>query len=141
MNILILDDDENRHRGFIGAFRGSAHKLTHAWTSQEANSRLHGCSGEPRFDVVFLDHDLGEFGEHSLGTGLHVAREVAALPKDRAPTLVVVHSHNPDGAHAMMRVLAHTDIPTERMPYCDHLLNQCRIMAAGPDTLPTEAET
>ena len=139
MRILILDDDENRHRAFIGALRG--HSLTHAWTSQEANHHLHDPAHDG-FDVVFLDHDLGEFGEHSAGTGLHVAHEVAGLSEDRRPTLTVVHSHNPDGAAEMMRVLYRAGLNAQREPFCEHLLTRLsrafgKALSAGQPGGPT----
>lgn len=120
LQILILDDDPARHAGFRAAL--SAHALTHAWTSTEATSRLHGYSNEPRFDAVLLDHDLGEFGEESLGTGLDVAREVALASPDRMPTIVVIHSVNPIGALKMQWAVEGRVPKLLRLAYGDDLL-------------------
>lgn len=120
LSILILDDDPARHAGFRKAL--AAHSLTHAWTSTEATSRLHGYSGEPRFDVVMLDHDLGEHGEESLGTGLDVAREVALASADRMPTVVVIHSVNPIGALKMQWAVEGKAPKLLRLPYSEQLL-------------------
>lgn len=124
LRILILDDDEARHAMLREHLRG--HDLTHAWNSTEATSRVHGYSGESPYDVVMLDHDLGEFDEPSLGTGLHVAREVALVSVARRPRLAIVHSHNPDGAAQMMAVLSDAGITAHREPFCESL---CRRLA------------
>ena len=124
LNILILDDDEARHRTFIAHLKQD-HTLTHAWSSQEANSRLGRFSGESTYDVVFLDHDLGEFDEPSLGTGLHVAETMATMPLEHRPSLVVVHSHNPDGAKRMTVVLAAAGVNVVRESFSEKFVKRC----------------
>lgn len=104
MRVLFLDDDRERHR----IFRQNAigHDLVQAWSYEDALAALAG----ERFDQVFLDHDLSDqaaMGTPGPGekTGLDAAVLLAALPDDRRPQLVVIHSYNPAGAQRMAFVL------------------------------------
>lgn len=58
MNILILDDDPNRHEGFIQILNG--HNLFHVWTYRQAIKAFRN----EKFDMACLDHDLGEHSIH-----------------------------------------------------------------------------
>lgn len=107
MRFLVLDDEQYRHDEFERRFRG--HDVVHARTVAEAIGAL---SGE-RFDQVCLDHDLGD--DH--GTGQDVADHIAAMPRDRSPRTVVVHSFNPPGARRMLATLKETGIPAWYRPF------------------------
>lgn len=55
MNILVLDDNVERHEWFKKTLQG--HNVTHTWTATQAIKAMH----KQKFDTVFLDHDLGDF--------------------------------------------------------------------------------
>lgn len=106
MRILVLDDDDMRHATFAGRFRG--HEIVHARTVAEAKAALRG----PRFDLVHLDHDLGDLtSETHFGglpreaNGLDVADFIARIPLEWQPRSVVIHSWNFDAARRMAVVL------------------------------------
>lgn len=108
MKILFLDDDPDRHTRVAAAL--AKHTLTPVCKATEAFKALQG----DKFDIVFLDHDLGDFevpettfagyGRVSL-SGADVAIAVADLPKEKHPDLVVIHSANPDGAKSIASLL------------------------------------
>jgi CheY-like chemotaxis protein len=56
MKILILDDQPERHEGFLVILRD--HQLVHAWTYTQAVSAFK----TQDFDMACLDHDLGDLG-------------------------------------------------------------------------------
>lgn len=127
MKILILDDDDARHRRFQQWFAG--YDVTHAFTMDQFRRAL---EGESPFDYIFLDHDLNDHHYRSTAsvdgdriegfvgpctwelTGLDAADDVCALPFEKFPGHVVVHSWNPDGARKMVDVLRSTGVPTTR---------------------------
>lgn len=96
MIVLLLEDDPNRIKAFKQRFldKGWSYDVCH--TAQRCLELL----DEKRYDIVFLDHDLGDeqmvSTDHS-NTGSHVARN---WPKDLS-TLVIIHSFNPVGAEYM----------------------------------------
>lgn len=108
MRILILDDDENRHGTFAHWFID--HYVCHAYTFDEfVNAILN-----ETWDIVFLDHDLNDYGKTSIGdkgygqvemTGLDAASQMARIPQEKRPFQVVVHSWNPPGAANMVDLL------------------------------------
>jgi len=100
--LLFLDDDAHR-RFFV---KSNVPYADMAATAQEAIAKLKTCV----YDVVSLDHDLGEktMVQSGHGTGYEVAEFIAALP--RKPLggwpRVVLHSFNPVGVKNMAHVLA-----------------------------------
>lgn len=111
MRVLFLDDDPDRHATFARNAAGC--ELVQVWTYAQLVDALAG----PRFDQVFLDHDLYDFVggvPAALGTqmpadaktGLDAAVYVATLPEDRRPAAVYIHSWNPHGAWSMHQVLS-----------------------------------
>lgn len=120
MKILILDDDDARHRRFGQWFAG--YDVTHTFTYQQFIREF--ASG--KFDYTFLDHDLNDCqyksvyhidGDNIEGytgpcikefTGKDAARFVAENAPERAGH-VVIHSWNPIGAQEMAVILK--DIP------------------------------
>ena len=119
MKILILDDDDMRHRRFAQWFAG--YDCTHCFTYDQFAKAF----GTGKFDYTFLDHDLNDNqyrsvkeidGDNIPGyigpctkelTGQDAARLVAGDP-ERAGH-VVIHSWNPYGAREMEKTLR--DIP------------------------------
>lgn len=100
-DILILDDDMGRHHAFARTLIGNA--VVHVCTAKEAIQAM----SQRRFDIVFLDHDLGggSVPESSgPGTGYEVACWVRDNP-ERQPQTIIVHSFNPVGARNMLNVL------------------------------------
>lgn len=100
MNILILDDDPQRHKVFDKIFDG--HNKNHVFTAQCAIN----CLKKERFDLVCLDHDLGEFDNDKLiedpGTGMDVAEFINLhMSHDKLPTQVLIHSWNGPAAKRM----------------------------------------
>lgn len=108
MRILILDDDENRHGKFAHWFAG--YDVHHVYTIAQFEEKL----GTGKFDAIFLDHDLNDYGKTSVVpgaygpvelTGFDAAKMVSNLPDDCRPDQVVVHSWNPAGASMMVELL------------------------------------
>ena len=111
MRIFLLEDSPYR----IAVFKQKAigHVLDIAKTVEEAKIFL----SLSRYDLMFLDHDLGGevFVESGPGTGYEVAQYLAAelnvtsnsdSPlRHNASTPIVVHSCNPGGAKAIKDIL------------------------------------
>ena len=96
MKILILEDNEERHKKFLEALK--SHEVVIVETSQEAIKYLK----EEKWDVAFLDHDLG--GQANVSSGPGTGYEVAVWLSenvDRMPTQVYIHSMNPVGSQKM----------------------------------------
>lgn len=101
MKILILDDDDFRHQVFAENLTG--HSVTHTRNSAEFFNAL----GKEQFDIVFLDHDLGDivFDPYKREiTGTHVAQGMVDK-LDKIPKCVI-HSWNPSGAQRMRSILS-----------------------------------
>jgi len=100
MNIFILEDDVTRMQYFYKIFE----KDNVTW-AKDAPEGLEAISNK-KFDIIFLDHDLG--GEQMVSsshrnTGYTVAKEIHnSINKD---TRVVIHSFNPIGAANMAACL------------------------------------
>lgn len=65
MRVLILDDDDERHQYFAEIYGGQ--EVVHVRKYSEALSAL---DSQRPFDVIQLDHDLGDFGPAEYGDGL-----------------------------------------------------------------------
>jgi CheY-like chemotaxis protein len=106
--ILVLDDEPARHVGFLRRLRD--HTVVSVGNYKEAAQALR--AGSP-FDVLFLDHDLGE-----RRNGADVVRFlVREIPREQWPKMVVIHSWNPFGAMRMRNLLVDAGIPTCVEPY------------------------
>lgn len=104
MRILFLDDNAERHVRFRHNSIGM--DVVHVYSHEEAVQALAG----DRFDQIFLDHDLSVAAACGVApadekTGYDTALAVAALPPDRLPDLVVIHSWNDPGSARMLTVL------------------------------------
>lgn len=109
MRVLVLDDDEIRHKVFAAKFKGV--QVTHAYNVEDAVNAL---NRDEVFDLVHLDHDLEDF--HYIPykvemTGMDVARFISRMDKDKQPKRVVVHSWNTAAAPRMVNVLRDAGIP------------------------------
>lgn len=105
MKILILDDDEMRHKHFKKEL--CFHDLTHVYTSKECIQKL----SEETFDCVFLDHDLG--GQQMVESGENTGYEVCLWLRDnpdKRPKQIIIHTMNPVGRQNMLNVLPESDI-------------------------------
>lgn len=122
LKILILDDDDIRHRNFHRMFEG--HDIFHAYGYIEFQELL---AQESPFDIIQLDHDLGicRTGDGYAGmygnkeyTGQDAARDVAALSSEKRPTKECnVHSWNGYGGNAMRETLRSAGIKCTFDPY------------------------
>ena len=123
MNILIVDDQPERHEGFIKILQG--HQLTHAWTYSQAIDAMR----DNTFDMICLDHDLGdlhfgqkcvqveslnfklsytpdyyEAGMYQSGRTYYDGRDICTWIVDHCknlPKKILIHSWNLDGACEM----------------------------------------
>ena len=96
MNILILEDNPERIKIFQKNLMDETIVVEHTEYACVANCLLE----DKKWDVLFLDHDLG--GEAYVSTdnentGSGVARYLANHP-DRKPPLIIIHSMNANGA-------------------------------------------
>lgn len=118
MKILIVEDDESRIKKFKQELVG--HDVTIVTTSAEAIEYLAANAGEEssKFDLMFLDHDLG--GEQmvesngSTDTGWKVANFLLKQPIVMCPAHVIIHSMNPAGADNIRSILHHAVC----IPFC-----------------------
>jgi CheY-like chemotaxis protein len=100
MRILFLDDSEDRRKIVRDFFQPKQfYEFYEASNSKQALELLESKSP---FDMVFLDHDLGEDDEND---GYFVAKYISQMPEDLLPDKVVVHSYNTAGAKRMVEVL------------------------------------
>ena len=97
MKILFLDDDEARHEMFGELIHGR-HEIKKVYTADECIKQLK----IGKWDMLFLDHDLGGkvFVESGTGTGYEVACYLEEFPKEQVDR-TYIHSFNPTGAHKM----------------------------------------
>jgi CheY-like chemotaxis protein len=110
--ILFLDDNPARQR-WAARELGIGNRLTPAVTAEDAIGYLWSTTAEglgieanPPFDLVHLDHDLGDetFVDSSRpDCGMEVVRWIVA----NRPTIgrIVVHTMNTPAGHAMVRAL------------------------------------
>ena len=100
MRILVLDNDTSRLKDFCEKLIG--HSVTTTMTATQTIQAL----TDNDFDVVSLDHDLGDqvMVDSGPGTGWEVAKWLSLNP-DRRPQIVLIHSFNNKGAAAMQRLL------------------------------------
>lgn len=118
MSILVLDDASERLVQFTEKF-AMVDTLILTTTAEDCIDQLK----LQRFHTVCLDHDLGGkvMVNSGPGTGYEVTEWIAnncggPLARYQAPSLVVVHSFNPDGAKNMVTTLTKAHIKTVRAP-------------------------
>lgn len=116
LNILILEDDPRRVEVFESKL-GDKHKLTCVDTAQAAIELLE----KEKYDVVFLDHDLG--GEtfvdpHDPNTGSEVVRWMVT-PDNLCHIkgqVIIIHSMNFPAAQSMKASLEDARFSVEHSP-------------------------
>ncbi len=107
MKILFLDDSQTRHDEFARIYSG--HEIVHAYSARQV---LEALSREP-FDLVSLDHDLGD--RDVVGDGLGVSAWIAQF--EWPDTEFVVHSVNPVGGRAMVQTLERAGLRVRFAPF------------------------
>lgn len=121
MRILVLDDSLARQEIFKKRLAG--HELTHVTTRDEAIKAL---NEQPRFDLAYLDHSLGETEgplnpgllPHELPTGMHVVDHITkTLPAEKRPKTCIVHSMDYDPSKEMVARLRDVGIEADRQPF------------------------
>jgi len=108
LRILILDDDRERHDWFDRHYAGHA-----VWHVYDVERMRRTMSKEMRFDIVQLDHDLGE-SENGLRAAQFIARDLEAR---KHPLSCVVHSWNPAGAMRMVAELRDAGLTVMAHPF------------------------
>lgn len=106
-DIIVLDDDQRRHDVFDVWLEG--HGVTHVYSAAGAAKAML----RSKFDVAFLDHDLGE----GATTGSRLAEWMMKMPDDHRPSLVVIHSLNPVGASNMYSLLQRAGFNVQMIPF------------------------
>lgn len=97
LRVLFLDDDSIRHEMFMMNHTQPGVEITQSWTAKAAIECL---SDMPKFEFVFLDHDLADWHykgqKYELpGTGMDVVDFMCkSLEKNKWPDAVIVHSWN-----------------------------------------------
>ena len=93
--VLVVDDDQTRldslRQTYVELFSGDV-EITTCETAEAASAALLHTSP---FDVVSLDHDLGDFLHRPERTGMDVVRTIVALEADHRPRHAVIHSWSP----------------------------------------------
>ena len=115
IRVMLLDDDERRHRWFKKRFAGD--ELDVAVDVAEAKELL----AEYAYDAIFLDHDLlphhYESNDHGdeANTGFAVAEFLNERPDLQRAATIIVHTRNADAAIPMVTTLRETGRNVE---YC-----------------------
>lgn len=111
INILILEDDEDRIKQFkerfFSLFNGKDKNLIisvieYARTAKEAIEFLKKTT---HYDIIFLDHDLGNrvfVSSDDENTGSEVVRYLVENANHYTNTKFIIHSFNPLGAKNML---------------------------------------
>jgi len=113
INILVLEDDDTRITHFRERFFSLFHsgnlegtgkymsEVCYAKTAQEAIEFLKEIA---HFDIIFLDHDLGQrtfVSPDDENTGSEVVRYLVEHSNEYSNTRFIIHSFNPIGAESM----------------------------------------
>ena len=115
--VLVLDDSPDRRDAFASALAGCQVRLVS--TSKAARIAL---IDEEPFDLVCLDHDLGERGVVHLGDGMEVAQFIAQDMRDKIPRWVLVHSSNIPAAERMVLCMDDAGVGVLRASYSSKML-------------------
>ena len=114
LKVLFLDDKPVRHELFTTWCHGADH--CYGYADCVKLLRL------GKYDVVSLDHDLGEEDElcipgitNKYPTGTDVAKFIAKLVQK--PNMAILHTYNAMGAISMASILNAAGIKTMRVPF------------------------
>jgi CheY-like chemotaxis protein len=105
ISVLLLDDDDRRHRWFRKRFEGD--ELDIAESVVEAKELL----ADNTYDAIFLDHDLlphhYESNDHDdfANTGYAVAEFLNDRAELQRAATIIVHTRNADAAIPMVQKL------------------------------------
>jgi coenzyme F420-reducing hydrogenase alpha subunit len=94
MKVLFLDDMQERHDLVDQSIPANA-EVTHVYTAQQAIDSIK--FNNSRWDVVCLDHDLGQghgLSDNEAPTGMEVVDYLLDLTEEKRPAIVVVHTWN-----------------------------------------------
>ena len=115
IKILVIEDDELRIQSFKERFfslfntdnpKGLIGEVNYVKTSNEA---IHILKENIQFDIIFLDHDLGNrqmVSSEDENTGSEVVRYIVEHSNNFQHTLFIIHSFNPVGADYMLYELS-----------------------------------
>tara|TARA_R110000803_G_scaffold169444_2_gene232460 strand:+ start:2894 stop:3265 length:372 start_codon:yes stop_codon:yes gene_type:complete len=111
MNILFLDDDNERIRQFRT-------KIPGAVVVKTAEQAIKALQKEDIWNIVFLDHDLG--GEEFVDSnredcGMEVVRWI--IKKDAHIRNIIVHTHNTPAGEYMTALLKEALYETNYVPF------------------------
>lgn len=101
MNVLVLDDLQERHDLYIKKYLYRGATLAHAYNFLEFFNII--TKSPCTYDVMQLDHDLGD--PTQTGDGRMAARLLAVLPENMRPNKIIVHSWNLLCAEDMLKIL------------------------------------
>ncbi|MDO8611144.1 MAG: hypothetical protein Q7R95_11515, partial [bacterium] len=105
MRILIVDDQETRHKKIQSLVMDYFDKPVSIWSAYTVKSAIKFLKQE-EFDVIFLDHDLGENiyqDSNELDTGYQIAKFIIAAGINTKE--IIVHSMNYPGAMNILDIL------------------------------------
>ena len=114
--VLVLDDDPERLRIFSNVLSKPGVMFAFARTAKEAMSML----AKHRWDLVFLDHDLGLTPTANPGDGTQVAQFIVSERHRRGrfrKTKFYIHSINPAGNRRMTRLLRRAGLRVRSAPF------------------------
>lgn len=106
MNVLFLDDDAHRLKLLIAHMEFSP-TFEHALTSHEAIDMM----SKKKYDVLMLDHDLGDCQPDDTGDGTAVAEWINVNRDKVGAPYIVIHSFNSPAARRMSQILDDVDCP------------------------------
>ena len=116
IRVFLLDDDKRRHRWFTTRFKGDLIDIAN--NVAEAQRLLSASS----YDAIFLDHDLHpeHYNAESTDderTGYAIAAGCAQIPSCSAPSTILVHTRNADGAMRMVGELRRAGRSADYVPF------------------------
>jgi DNA polymerase III delta subunit len=101
--IFILEDNDERIKFFKWYFKNPEYQVFYAKEVNEAKALF--TINQP-FEVMFLDHDLGDqvyVDSNEQNTGYQFAKFI--IEKDLSKSFIIIHSLNPYGAENIKSVL------------------------------------
>jgi len=122
VRIFILEDDRNRINLFLEAAKAGRHDEVVVCEDVKCAKK----NWHPHYDVVCLDHDLGNrqyVDSEDENTGYQFVKFMGKNdPYADHQATVIVHSYNPEGAKRMTDLLFENGWAAVRMPFGSNLL-------------------
>lgn len=126
MNILFLDDDENRHKEFwkwIDNINRKDYYITPVYSYKQFTQVA---LLQEDWDIMFLDHDLGYEDQlcipgvnNKFKTGSDVAQYM--VDNSIKPKKIIIHSYNAEGARNMIGIFKDHDMEATYHPFDSNL--------------------